>query len=267
MTEIAGALLHHLQSDGAMDRAMLAEGIESLRAKLAESQENLRRVQAAARAGMDAATRRSHAELEAAQRLRAESRPEALESERDMNARLTEELAEAQRTITGYEELVASQDAFLREYRALQNDPWRWVGDGFDFPDSLSSQCPVLMTSDKLRELLKQLADAQVSADLSTEFGKVIKNSWLALGREWKGYAADEWSALPVAIAEAQRERDSLAINTKSVLKRAELVEAERDKLREFVAAYDAWWLDGAYVNGPVTDAMLEKRAALGELK
>lgn len=65
-------------------------------AELAEAQRLLKRTQAAAISGMNAAKATSSAQLDAAQRLRTESSPEALESERDMNGRLTKELEKAE---------------------------------------------------------------------------------------------------------------------------------------------------------------------------
>lgn len=62
------------------------EGVES----------QLKKVQAAAITGMDAAKSISSVQLEQAQRLRAESRPEALESERSANSLLTAELEKAE---------------------------------------------------------------------------------------------------------------------------------------------------------------------------
>jgi hypothetical protein len=54
----------------------------------------LQRQAAAALSGMDAAHATSRAELKAAQRLRGESSPEALESERQANSLLTDRIAE-----------------------------------------------------------------------------------------------------------------------------------------------------------------------------
>lgn len=59
-----------------------------------EVDEVLKRQASAALAGMDAAHTTSRAELKAAQRLRGESSPEALESERQANAILTARVAE-----------------------------------------------------------------------------------------------------------------------------------------------------------------------------
>lgn len=64
---------------------------DKLQAEVARLTENLARVQSAARTGMDAAKVISSAQLAQAARLRAESNPDALESERAMNATLTAE--------------------------------------------------------------------------------------------------------------------------------------------------------------------------------
>lgn len=70
--------------------------IERLRARITELEAELERVKRAAINGMNAATAHGHGLVEQAARLRAESNPDALESERAMNAALTEQLERAE---------------------------------------------------------------------------------------------------------------------------------------------------------------------------
>jgi hypothetical protein len=72
-----------------------------------ETDEVLRRQANAARSGMDAAKRISSVQLQQAHRLRAESSPEALESERQANAILTDRIAELERQLDGANKTIA----------------------------------------------------------------------------------------------------------------------------------------------------------------
>jgi hypothetical protein len=72
----------------------------------------LKRQAAAAVAGMNAATAISRGQVQQAHRLRAESNPEALESERQANAILTERIAELEREVR---ELVLANTALKAE--------------------------------------------------------------------------------------------------------------------------------------------------------
>ena len=89
--------------------------IEHLRAHIAALEAELERVKRAAINGMNAATAHGHGLVEQAARLRAESNPDALESERAMNAALTEQLERAE---------LARQDA-LAELAAARVDAER----------------------------------------------------------------------------------------------------------------------------------------------
>ena len=108
---------------------------------------------------------------------------------------------------------------------------------------------------------------------------------------------ADEVESLRAQLAEAQRERDSAredADRHESIIDHIDgaalditgpwppgtcyaeaalalpdayrTLKAERAKLREFVAAFDAWHIDDVFpFSGPLFDAVLEKRAAVGD--
>jgi len=86
------------------------------KARIAELEAELERVKRAAINGMNAATAHGHGLVEQAARLRAESNPDALESERAMNAALTEQLERAE---------LARQDA-LAELAAALADAERY---------------------------------------------------------------------------------------------------------------------------------------------
>jgi hypothetical protein len=64
--------------------------------RLEDHEAIIRRQASAARSGMDAAKTISNHQLETARRLKAESSPDALESERQANAKLTQELSLAE---------------------------------------------------------------------------------------------------------------------------------------------------------------------------
>jgi hypothetical protein len=88
-----------------------------------EVDEVLKRQASAALAGMNAAKAISSHDLERAARLRAESSPDALESERQANAKLTQELSLAEEGLANY----ARENAQLKasnETLALQRDHW-----------------------------------------------------------------------------------------------------------------------------------------------
>lgn len=80
---------------GELRTSWLLEGAK-LRASIAELEAELERVKRAAINGMNAATAHGHGLVEQAARLRAESNPDALESERAANAMLTEQLQQAE---------------------------------------------------------------------------------------------------------------------------------------------------------------------------
>lgn len=92
----------------------------------AEVDEVLKRQAAAAISGMNAAKAISSRQLELAQKARAESSPAALESERQANAKLTQELSLAEEGLADYEEEVQAQLAITRKREAeiaeLRND-------------------------------------------------------------------------------------------------------------------------------------------------
>lgn len=71
-----------------------------------DHEEVIQRQANAARSGMDAAKAISSHQLKAAARLNAESSPDALESERQANAKLTQELSLAEEGLANYEEEV-----------------------------------------------------------------------------------------------------------------------------------------------------------------
>jgi hypothetical protein len=87
----------------------------------------LKRQAAAAISGMNAATAISSAQVQQAHRLRAESSPEALESERQANAILTDRIAELEKSHHRYEKM---RRLSPREFHSL------WMqsiaGDRFD---------------------------------------------------------------------------------------------------------------------------------------
>lgn len=90
-----------------------------LRARIAELEAELERVKRAAINGMNAATAHGHGLVDQAARLRAESNPDALESERAMNAALTEQLERAE---------LARQDALAELAAALVDaERYRWL--------------------------------------------------------------------------------------------------------------------------------------------
>lgn len=92
-----------------------ADEIERLRAELAALRAELQKVRSAAISGMDAATQHGRGLVQQAAKLRAESNPDALESERAANAILTEQLqkAEAER-----DALRAAIETALRRIKA-----------------------------------------------------------------------------------------------------------------------------------------------------
>jgi hypothetical protein len=87
----------------------------------------LKRQASAAIAGMNAATAISSGQVQQAHRLRAESSPEALESERRANAILTDRIAELEKSHQRYEKL---RRLSPREFHSL----WMQTigGDKFD---------------------------------------------------------------------------------------------------------------------------------------
>lgn len=69
------------------------------------------------------------------------------------NDRLVRALKQVERERDGYKTLSETQAATLTTFQALQGDPWRWMGDGSDHPESLA--CPVLMSPDHVREFVR----------------------------------------------------------------------------------------------------------------
>jgi len=99
-----------------------AEHIDALEAELAALRiendalrDELQKVRRAAISGMDAATQHGRGLVQQAAKLRAESNPDALESERAMNAALTEQLERAEAAAAG---LRANAERY-RELRRL----------------------------------------------------------------------------------------------------------------------------------------------------
>ena len=76
----------------------------------------IRRQAAAALSGMDAAKATSSRQLELAQKARAESSPDALESERQANAKLTQELSLAEEGLANYAQEVAELKKDKQQY-------------------------------------------------------------------------------------------------------------------------------------------------------
>jgi HAMP domain-containing protein len=81
------------------DRKLAEEKIEQQAAEIERLNSALKKQAAAAKSGMNAAKQVSSYQLEEAKRLRAESSPEALESERAANARMTDEIERLQAEI------------------------------------------------------------------------------------------------------------------------------------------------------------------------
>jgi hypothetical protein len=73
------------------ETVILASDFDTLLRAIDERDATIARIQSAAKMGMDAAGAIAHANLQRAERLNAESRPEAIDSERAANALLTEE--------------------------------------------------------------------------------------------------------------------------------------------------------------------------------
>lgn len=71
-----------------------SQALNAAKARIRDLESAIKRQAASAIAGMNAATAISSGQLQQAHRLRAESSPEALESERQANAILTERVAE-----------------------------------------------------------------------------------------------------------------------------------------------------------------------------
>lgn len=95
----------------------------------------IKRQAAAATSGMDATTRISSRQLELARQARAESAPEALESERAANARLTQEVEDLRNELTAarlenenakhdIERLMATVTSEANEVERLRNRVW-----------------------------------------------------------------------------------------------------------------------------------------------
>lgn len=99
-------------------RRLLAE-LATLRAENDRLRDELQKVRSAAISGMDAATQHGRGLVQQAAKLRAESNPDSLESERAANAMLTEQLqkAEAER-----DKLLGCRDE-LREIAEAISDP------------------------------------------------------------------------------------------------------------------------------------------------
>lgn len=84
----------------------------------------------------------------------------------DALGRLRAQIDEAKRERDGLAfEVGALRHANLR-YRRMKNDPWRWMGDGTDDLESISVECPVLITSDDLRAVFADLAAAREALKL-----------------------------------------------------------------------------------------------------
>jgi len=87
VAELEGEAMTRSQDDGKLERE-----IERLQGQVADRDAAIRRQANSAKMGMDAALAISGQQMQQAEKLRAESSPGALESERAMNAILTDEL-------------------------------------------------------------------------------------------------------------------------------------------------------------------------------
>jgi hypothetical protein len=66
---------------------------------------------------------------------------------------LEKENARLEKELEGWKRLALQHQEEVMKYMALEDDPWRWQGDGTDDLESLT--CPVLITAEDLRELIK----------------------------------------------------------------------------------------------------------------
>jgi hypothetical protein len=98
-------------------RACNCEQAQELNRVIEGLRRDLKVVQGAAITGMNAAKEISGQQLETARRLRAESNPDALESERAMNATLTAEIAKLEDDLAGVRLINKLQAEALAEER------------------------------------------------------------------------------------------------------------------------------------------------------
>lgn len=111
------------QESGEADEILstIEAAIRGLRARAERAEASLKRVQSSALMLADASAQTSSARLREAARLHAETRPDALDSERSMNAQLTEENDRLEKRIAALEAenaaLMVARDAALRACR------------------------------------------------------------------------------------------------------------------------------------------------------
>lgn len=114
----------------------------------------------AARSGMDAAKTISNHQLETARRLKAESSPDALESERQANAKLTQELSLAEEGLANYQQEVQRlHKKMVEDMYTIQSQ-----GDEIEHLRAYQQQMnDILKENERLRALLTQAPIAKVN--------------------------------------------------------------------------------------------------------
>ena len=146
--------------------AARAERATTIEAELAALRAELQKVRSAAISGMDAATQHGHSLVQQAARLKAESNPDALESERAANALLTEQLQKAE----------AGRDALRLRIAALEDEKNAYIdyvgdalGQAHDGETLWDAAQRVLSDRDKIRvdrdELAEKLPEAWIERD------------------------------------------------------------------------------------------------------
>ena len=123
--------LHALDHYDVLAAKEAAAEITRLRAENEELRETIKRQSSAARMGMDAAKKVSSEQLEQAARLRAESSPDALESERDMNAILSDEIERLRAEVEKMKEKLDAIKALPRCTTTTDKHGLTWVVEEF----------------------------------------------------------------------------------------------------------------------------------------
>lgn len=143
------------------DAMMYRDKLEAAELRIAELEQSLKRQAKAAISGMDAAKAVASSNLEHATRLRAESSPETLESERAANALLTERVAELEeREQALAAQFVALQDAATDLIHASSEED---AGDAMDrIGDCSEKQARDILSR---RDALKQAEALEHRAD------------------------------------------------------------------------------------------------------
>ncbi|SNY95517.1 hypothetical protein SAMN04488142_0017 [Halomonas sp. hl-4] len=154
----------------------------------------IKRQASSAKIGMNAAKAVAGSYLEQAKRMYAECSPEALESEREANAQLTERIAqlEQERDTLAYRNTGLIQqcraaerqrDEQLSKLRALNHgstsEAWHWMGNGEDHLESLV--CPILISAENLKAIFSDRDDYRAAEELQINLREKMQDERDAL--------------------------------------------------------------------------------------